>query len=39
MKKFISIITLLLTVGIEASAQKKLGDYIEFEGVPSFVFY
>lgn len=39
MKKFISIIALLLTVGIEASAQKKLGDYIEIGGVPAFVFY
>lgn len=39
MKKFISIMALLLTVGIEASAQKKLGDYIEIGGVPAFVFY
>lgn len=39
MKKFISIIALLLTVGMEASAQKKLGDYIEIGGVPAFVFY
>lgn len=30
---------LLLTVGVRVSAQKKLGDYIEFGGVPAFVFY
>lgn len=39
MKKFISIIALLLTISIGASAQKKLGDYIEIGGVPAFVFY
>ena len=38
MKKFISIIVLLLTVSIGALAQKKLGDYIEIDGVPAFVF-
>lgn len=38
MKKFISIIVLLLTVSIGALAQKKLGDYIEIGGVPAFVF-
>ena len=39
MKKFISIIVLLLTISIGALAQKKLGDYIEIGGVPAFVFH
>lgn len=39
MKKFVCIIALLLTISIGASAQKKLGDYIEIGGVSAFVFY
>lgn len=30
---------LLFTISIEASAQKNLGDYIEIDNVPSFVFW
>lgn len=34
------IFTLLLSISsVGVSAQKKLGDYVEFGGVPAFVFY
>ena len=39
MRKIICIITLLVTVVVGAVAQRNLGDYVEFDGVPAFVFY
>lgn len=39
MKRFSTTFALLLIICIGASAQKKLGDYIEFGGIPSFVFF
>lgn len=39
MKKFISVVFLLISFCIVASSQKKLGDYIDIDGVPAFIFY
>ena len=39
MKRLLFMFVLMLTISIGTFAQKKLGDYIEFEGVPAFVFY
>ncbi len=38
MKRFSITFALLLIICIGASAQKKLGDYIEIGGIPAFVF-
>lgn len=32
-------LTMMLTAWLCASAQKSLGDYIEFDGIPSFIFF
>lgn len=37
MKKLL-LTAIILFVGIEVSAQKKLGDYVEYDGVPAFIF-
>jgi hypothetical protein len=38
MKQILPLLALLLLVSIGASAQKKLGDYIDINGVPAFIF-
>lgn len=39
MKRLLFMFVLMLAISIGTFAQKKLGDYIEFDGVPAFVFY
>lgn len=38
MKRIVITLALMLVVCIGANAQKKLGEYIEINGVPAFVF-
>lgn len=38
MKKVLLSTVLLLTISIGVFAQKRLGDYIEIDGVPAFIF-
>lgn len=38
MKRVLSIGVLILAVSIGTSAQRSLGDYVEIDGVPAFVF-
>jgi len=39
MKKLLFMFVLMLTISIGTFAQKNLGDYIEIDGVPAFVYY